>query len=114
MPRGIFRLASLHLEVVVGDIVVVGLHLAEGLLVVLHEVVDVKVFSFLDLVNVHLMSVEADDVAGRQTMKRGHTNQFKATPDNSSYFTAKPDDGHSFLWDSRTSNKRLLTSYLFA
>lgn len=46
--------ATAYLEVVVGDVVVVGLHLAERLLVVLHEVVDVKIFSFFDLVNVHL------------------------------------------------------------
>lgn len=45
---------NLNLEVVVGDVIVVGLHLAEGLLVVLHEIVDVEVLSLLDLVNVHL------------------------------------------------------------
>lgn len=44
----------MYLEVVVGDIVVVGLHLAERFLVVLHQVVDVQVFSLFDLVNVYL------------------------------------------------------------
>lgn len=56
----------IYLEVVVGDVVVVGLHLAESLLVVLHEVVDVKVFSLFDLVNVHL-------AGGRRRRNRRHT-----------------------------------------
>lgn len=45
---------SEYLEVVIGYVVVVGLHLTESFLVVLHQVIDVKVFSLLDLVNVHL------------------------------------------------------------
>lgn len=44
----------MYLEVVVGDVVVVGLHLTERFLVVLHQVVDVEVFSLFDFVNVHL------------------------------------------------------------
>lgn len=57
-----------HLEVVVGDVVVVGLHLAERLLVVLHEVVDVKVFSLFDLVNVHLL------VSSTETSQEAHAH----------------------------------------
>lgn len=44
-----------RLEVVVGDIIVVRLHLSERLLVVPHEVVDVQILSFFNLVNIHLL-----------------------------------------------------------
>lgn len=43
-----------HLKVVVGDVVVVRLHLTESLLVVPHEVVDVQVLPLFYLVNIHL------------------------------------------------------------
>ena len=43
-----------ELQVVVGDVVVVLLDLLERVLVVVHEVVDVQVLSFLDLVDLHL------------------------------------------------------------
>lgn len=43
-----------HLKVVVGDVVVVRLHLTESLLVVPHEVVDVQVLPLFYLMNIHL------------------------------------------------------------
>lgn len=44
------------LEVVAGDIVVVGLHLTERFIVIPHEVVDVQILPFLDLVDIRLLS----------------------------------------------------------
>ena len=46
--------AADQLQIVVRDVVVVALHLAERPLVVAHQVVDVQVFPLLDLVDVHL------------------------------------------------------------
>lgn len=52
----LFQLLLVHLDqlqVLTRDVVVVLLHLAEGLLVVNHELVDVLVFALLDLVDLH-------------------------------------------------------------
>ena len=51
------QLSARYLEVVVRDVVVVRLHLTKGLLVVLHEIVDVQVLPLLYLVDVHLLHI---------------------------------------------------------
>lgn len=91
MPFLLSFMTSTYLEVVVGDVVVVGLHLAKRLLVVLHQVVDVEVFSFFDFMNVHLAGNRheqnrrrCDAVSARLRSKQpafkvGNTHAFRKT-----------------------------------
>lgn len=58
MRRNLF---SACLEVVVGDIVVVGFHLTKCLLMIPHQVINVEVLAFFNLVDVHLCLQERRD-----------------------------------------------------